>query len=78
MPPGREDRPHVVVAEQPVGRLLHEGDVLHVGPDAAQDAEHRLHQEGRLYQPRIDEMGQIVQVADVVALVFEAGAAPLT
>ena len=45
-----------------------------MGPDAAQDAEHRLHEERRLDHAAVEEVGQVVEVADVVALELEAGA----
>ena len=74
---GGEDRPGVVVAEQLVGDALHVDEVLRVGADAAEDAEDRLHEERRLDQPAVEEMRQIVEMADVVALELEAGAAAL-
>ncbi|KAG0922615.1 hypothetical protein G6F31_019849 [Rhizopus arrhizus] len=42
--------------------------------DAAQDAEHGLDERRRLHQPAVDEVRQVVEVADVVALEFEARA----
>ena len=51
--------------------------VAHVRADAAEDAEDELHEEGRLDEPAVDEMGEIVEVADVVALVLEARAVRL-
>ena len=41
------------------------------GADAAEDAEDELHEEGRLDQPAVDEMREVVEVADVVAFVLE-------
>ena len=52
-------------------------EVFGIGADAAQDAEDRLHEERRLHQPAIEEMGQVVEMADVVALELEARAAAL-
>ena len=49
--------------------------VFGVGADAAEDAEDRLHEERRLDQLAIDDVGQVVEVADVVALELEARAA---
>src|SRR5438309_6953149 len=46
-----------------------------IGADAAENAEDRLNEKWRLDQPAIDEMRQIVEVADIVALMLEAGAA---
>ncbi len=48
-----------------------------VGADPAEDPEHALDEERRLREPPVGEVGQGVQVADVVALVLEPGAAPL-
>ena len=45
-----------------------------LGADAAQDAEDQLHEERRLDHAAIDEMREIVEVADVVAFVLEARA----
>ena len=42
--------------------------------DAAQNAEHRLHEERRLDHAAVGEVAQRVEVADVVALDLEAGA----
>ena len=44
------------------------------GADAAENAEHALHEERRLDQAAVDEMGKRVEVADVVAFDLEAGA----
>ena len=49
-------------------------EVAHLGADAAENAEDELDEEGRLDQLAVDEMGEIVEVADVVALVLEAHA----
>ena len=77
VPTGGEDRPGVIVAEQFVGDPLHVDEVLMVGADTAENAEDRLHEQRRLDQPAIDEMRQIIEVADIVALMLEAGAALL-
>ena len=74
---GGEDRPGVEVAEQFVGDPLHVDDILRIGADAAENAEDRLHKERRLDQPAIEEMRQVVEVADIVALELEPGAAAL-
>ena len=44
---------------------------------AAQDAEDRLHEQRRLHQPAIEEMREVVEMADVVALELEPRAAAL-
>ena len=41
-------------------------------PDATHDAEDRLHKEWRLHHPAIDEIGQIVEMPDVIAFEFKA------
>jgi hypothetical protein len=76
VPAGGQHRPAIGVAEQLVGDALHMAEILRCGADAAQDAEDRLHEERRLDQPAIEEMGEGVEVADVVALELEARAAP--
>ena len=45
-----------------------------MGAYAAQQAEHALDKERRRGQFSVDKMGQVVQVRNVVALEFEAGA----
>ena len=65
----------VVVAEQAVGDPLHVHQVLDVRADAAEDPEDRLHEQRRLDQPAVHEVGEVVEVAGVVALELEAGAA---
>ncbi len=77
MPPGGEDRPVILVAEELVGDALHMRDVLGIGADAAEDAEDRLHEERRLDEAAIEEMREVVEVADIVALELEARAAAL-
>ncbi len=42
-------------------------------PDAAEDAKHRLHEQRRLDEPALQEMGEIVKMGGVVALELEAG-----
>src|SRR6185437_2939163 len=46
--PGAEHRPVIVVAQKPVGGTLHHHHVFRMRADAAQDAEHRLHEHRRL------------------------------
>ena len=48
-----------------------------IGADAAEDAEDRLHEERRLDQLALEEVREVVEVADVVALELEARAAAL-
>ena len=56
---------------------LHEHQVARVGADAAEDAEDGLHEQRRLDQLLVEAVGQVVEVADVVALELEAGAVAL-
>ena len=70
--PGPEHRQVVLVAEQPVGDPLHVHEVLDVGADAAEDPEDRLHEQRRLQHPAVQEVGEVVEVAGVVALELEA------
>src|SRR5579883_2411892 len=50
------------------------GDVFGMRADAAEQAKHGLHEEGRLDQLAIGEMGEIVEMRDVVTFEFEARA----
>src|SRR5487761_1784173 len=77
MPPCRQDRPVILLAEQPVGDRLHVGDVVRIGADSAENAEDRLHQERRLDQLAVEEMGERIEMADVVAFELEARAVTL-
>ncbi len=70
---GGQHRPVIVVAEQPVGGPLHEHQIVRIGADAAQNAEDRLDEERRLDQPAVEEMREVVEVADIVA--FDARSA---
>ena len=71
--PGAEHRPAIIVAEQAVGGALHVHHVLRMRADAAQDAEHRLHEQRRLHQAALEEVREVVEMRDVVALELEAG-----
>ena len=53
------------------------GEVLAVGADAAEDAEDGLHEERRLDQAAVEEVSEIVEMADVVAFELEARAVAL-
>ena len=53
-------------------RLVHH--VVGMRADAAENAEHRLHEQRRLHEPAIEEMREIVKVPGVVALELETRA----
>ena len=72
MPAGSQDRPLIIVAEQTISDLAHMHHVLMLCANATQNAENCLHEERRLYQPAVDEMGEIIEVAYIVALELEA------
>src|SRR3546814_15833049 len=46
-------------------------DVCSSDLDSTHDAENELDEEWRLHQPLIDEIGQIVEMADVIAFMLE-------
>src|SRR5439155_5773738 len=75
--PGGQDRPLIVPPEQAVRRPPHMHQVFRMRPDAAQDAEDRLHEERRLQQLAVEEVRQRVEMADIVAFAFEARAAAM-
>ncbi len=77
MSAGGEDGPQIVVAEQSVGGAPHMHHVLRMRADAAHDAEDGLHEKRRLDQLAVEEIGERVEMADIVALAFEAGAAAM-
>ena len=76
-PESRQNRPLCRVAEQAVGSGLHEGEVLPIGGNPAEDAEDRLDQEGRLDDLAVDEMRKVVEMAHVIAFMLEARAVVL-
>src|SRR5262249_20071447 len=49
-----------------IGICMRPHHILRMRADAAEDAEHALHQEGRLDQLALREMSEVVQVTDVV------------
>src|ERR1700683_4890877 len=70
----REGGPEIVIAEQRVGRATHEYAVVGIGADPAEYAEYALHEQRRLRQFAVEEIGEIIQMSDVVAFVLVAGA----
>jgi hypothetical protein len=72
---GRQDRPLVGVAEKLVGATPHVQQVFRIGTDTAKNAKDRLHEKGCFDQAVVNKMCQVIQVTDVVALVFKSRAA---
>ena len=64
----------VVVPEQAIGGSLHVEQIFGIGADAAEYAKDGLHKERWLHEAAIEEVGEVIEVADVVALELEAGA----
>src|SRR5579883_192434 len=71
---GGEHGPAIIIAEQAIGGFFHEDEIAHLRADAAENAEDELHEERRPDELAIDEMRQIVEMADIVAFVLEAHA----
>ena len=65
----------ILFAEQPVGGALHMQHVLGMRTNAAQNAEHALHEQRRAHQAALQEMRQVVEMRDVVTLELEPRAA---
>src|ERR1700751_1515205 len=61
----------IIVAKKPIGRALHEDQVVHFGTDAAKDAKDELDEDRRLEQADVHAETQIIEMADVVAFMFE-------
>ena len=61
----------IVLAEEPVRGPPHMHHVLGMPADAAENAEHALHEERRLHETPVDEVGKRVEMPDVVALNLE-------
>src|SRR5215467_12905525 len=72
VPSGREDRPLILIAEELVGDAPHMGEVLGIGADPAKDAEDRLHEERRLDEAALEEVREVIEMADIVAFELEA------
>ena len=78
VPPGAQHgKPVVFPPEQAVRGIAHVDQIGRIRPDAAQDAEDELDEERRPHQALVDEVGQVVEMAHVVALELEAGAVGL-
>ncbi|MNI84641.1 hypothetical protein D3C73_1415660 [compost metagenome] len=69
-----KNRPLILIPEQSIGCAPHVQDVLRVSADTAQDAEHRLDQEGWFDEAAIDEMCGRVEMPDVITFDLESGA----
>src|SRR6516225_11901023 len=65
-----QHRPIILLAEQSIGRALHEQKIVEIGANAAENAEDELHENWRFEHAAIDAMGKTVEVADVVAFVL--------
>src|SRR5271165_1156561 len=77
MATGRQHGPDVIGAEQLVGSATHEVQVVPVGADTPKNTEDGLDKEGRLAQLLVDEIGKVIEMPDVVALVLEPRAVSL-
>ena len=64
-----------LVTEKMIGDPPHVHEVLCFGSDPAEDAVDGLDQHRRLHQSAIDEVREVVEMPDVVALELELGAA---
>ena len=71
---GAQHGPLVVLAEQLVGRALHERQVVQVGSDAPEDAQNELEEDGGLEAPRVHAEPEVVELAHVIAFVLELDA----
>src|SRR5579875_911997 len=72
--PRAEHRPAVLIAEQAVRRSFHMHHIFRMRADAAQNAEHGLHEQRRLHQTALQEMRKIVKMPHIVAFKLKAGA----
>ena len=62
----------VLAAEQPVGGAAHHKQIFRMSAQAAERAEHALNEQRSAREALVDEIGEIVEMADVAADVFEA------
>src|SRR5688572_6948754 len=70
VPPRREHRPAVMVAEQAIRGPLHMHDVIGMGADTAEQAEAGLDEQWRFDQAFGPEIVEIVEMARIVAFEF--------
>jgi hypothetical protein len=56
---GGEHRPSIVISKQPICGLLHKHEIARLCAYAPQNSEDRLHEERRLYEFPVDEMGEV-------------------
>ena len=66
-----QHRPAVVVAKQTISSALHEDQIVHFRPDAAENSKYELQEDRRLEQADIHAEAQIVEMADIVAFMLE-------
>src|SRR5262245_45498224 len=78
MTTGGKNGPEIVFAEQSIRRLFHERQVRQVRADAAEDAKNQLNEEWWLDEFPVDDVREVVEVTDVVALVLEPAAVLLS
>src|SRR5882757_162940 len=72
MPTHPEHRPlKVVLAQQPVCGLLHEHEVVELRTDSSHQPKDQLDKERCLDCSLIDEIGQVIEMAHVVAFVLK-------
>src|SRR5690606_24260190 len=62
----------IKIAEQSIRGPLHMHHVFWMRADTAKNAEHRLDEQRRLHQTTIQEMLDVIEVGDVVALELKA------
>ena len=59
---GAQDRPLVVLAEEPIGGAPHVHEVFGMAADSAEEPEHRLHEQRSAGQAAAVEVCEVVQV----------------
>ena len=69
-----QNRPLVGLSEQLVSDALHVNEVFGVGANPAQHTQHELQKDRALDQASVHKVLEVVEVPNVVALEFEAGA----
>jgi hypothetical protein len=70
--PGAESGPLPCVPEEAVCGPLHVDDVIDVRTDTTPRPEDRLHEHWTLDHPSVEEVGEGVQMRDVVGFAFES------
>ena len=67
-----EDRPDILITEQPIRCSLHMHHIFWMSTNTAKDAEDRLNKKRWFHQSFVKKMCEIIEMTDIIAFEFEA------